>query len=138
MPVSEFMDRVNETKVTGALLGEVVRLHANMPPEDRPDFEARAIRMFELLDKKGLREERGVLASAIDFRLTALAKLQGDPALRAWTMAGKDEGADYIHADLLEAAAAEPLVEDQQGQASFDPNSFRRRVLSITETKGSA
>jgi hypothetical protein len=87
--MSAYLDRVNRTEVSGELLGEVVRMHADMTPEDRPVFEARMFRLFELLDKKGLAKKRSALATAIDFRLTALAKLHKDAALRAWTTLGR-------------------------------------------------
>ncbi len=53
------LDQVNRTAVSADLLGEVLELHAAMPAEDRPVFEVRAVRLFELLDRKGLREDRG-------------------------------------------------------------------------------
>lgn len=137
-PMKTFLDRVNRTKVTATLLGEVLELHAAMPAKDRMVFEVRAIRLFELLDKKGLGNDGGDLAMAINFRLTALAKLHDEAALRAWTMAGKERGMNYVSADLLAAAAEEPLVEDAQGDATFDIESFRRRVLSRASAEGTA
>ena len=136
--MSPYLNRVNRIKVSGELLSEVVMMHADMPPEDRPVYEARMFRLFELLDEKGLNKKRAELATAIDFRLTALAKLHDDFVLRAWTMPGEKEGMDYVHATLLEAVAEEPLVEDGEGQVSFDTESFRRRVLANSEVKGSA
>jgi|GEM_PF-974544 len=132
-----FLVRVNRTKVTADLLGEVLEMHAAMSAEDRPVFEARAIRIFELLERKGLNEDRGALATAIDFRLTALARLQKDNALHGWTMPGTEAGMDYIHADLLKAAAEEPLIE-KHGQAVFDVQSFQNRVLTNAKMRGSA
>lgn len=113
-------------------------MHAAMPTEDRSVFEARAIRLFELLEDKGLGRNRRALAIAIEFRLEALTKLHNDIALRAWTLPSGEPGMDYISADLLAAAAEEPLIEDAQGRAAFDVESFRRRVLSKSDLKGSA
>ncbi|WP_175429786.1 hypothetical protein [Azospirillum argentinense] len=86
---SSHLQTVNEVQITAELLGEVLQMHADMEPEDRPVFEARIIRMFELLDRKGIQEGRALISMAVDFRLTALAKLhQQGVALRGWTMPG--------------------------------------------------
>src|SRR5690349_3933734 len=101
-----FLDGVNRTKVSPELLGEVVQMHAAMAPEDRPVYEARAFRLFELLKTKGVRTGKiAALATAIDFRLTALARLQRDAALRGWSMPGQEPGAISISADALKVAA---------------------------------
>ena len=50
-----FLDKVNRTKVSADLLVEVLQVHAAMTPEDRPVYEARAFRLFELLKSKGIR-----------------------------------------------------------------------------------
>src|SRR5262245_10522172 len=83
--------------------------HAEMPAEDRPVFEARAIRLFELLDRKGLGKDMGALAVAINFRLEALARLHANSMLRGWSMLDSEPGMNYIHAYLVKAAAEEPL-----------------------------
>ncbi|HEY0281174.1 MAG TPA: hypothetical protein VGC27_00955, partial [Rhizomicrobium sp.] len=107
--MSPFLERVNRTKVTADLLGDVLKMHAAMAPEDRAVLEVRFIRLLELLDKKGLGRgrRRAALATAIEFRLEALAGLESDHALRAWIMPGEELGCDYVHAELLEAAAKE-------------------------------
>jgi hypothetical protein len=66
-----------------------------------------------------------------------LARLQKDQVLRGWTMPGTEAGMDYIHADLLKAAAEEPLIE-RRGQAVFDVRSFRDRVLANAQVRGNA
>lgn len=134
----DFLKKVNRTPVTSDLLADALELHASMVPEDRDVYEARMFKLFQYLDDKGLQKKRGELAMAIDFRLTALARLQSDQALRGWTLPGTEAGMDYIHADLLKAAADEPVIEDEQKQAAFDVESFRRRVLGIAETRGQA
>jgi hypothetical protein len=137
-PPNSFLKRVNCTRVSAELLGEVMEMHAGLSPEDRTVFEVRAIRMFELLDSKGLGKDRADLAMAIDFRLSALARMQKDKVLRGWTMPGAEAGMDYIHADLLKAAAEEPLIEDSKGQAVFDVQKFRNRVLANAQMRGNA
>jgi hypothetical protein len=51
--MSDFLKTVNKTKVEPALLGDVMQMHADMPAEDRSSFEARAFRMFDLLNACG-------------------------------------------------------------------------------------
>jgi hypothetical protein len=134
-----FLDRVNRTKVSAKLLGEVMEMHAAMPPEDRGVFEARAFRIFELLKGKGQGTAKiAALSMAIDFRLTALARLERDSALRGWSIPGSKPGAISISLDVVKAAATEPLIEDSESQATFDAESFRRRVLAKAEPDGRA
>jgi len=73
---------------------------------------------------------------AINFRLTALARLERDAALRGWSMPRRESGARSISGDAVRAAAEEQLIENAEKQAVFDVESFRRRVLSIAEPKG--
>ena len=136
--MSAFLDRVNKTTVTPEVLGEVLEMHAAMKPKDRRVYEVRAIRLFELLKSKGLEDEGSDLSLAITFRLEALARLNGEPGLRAWTMPGGKKGMDYIHVDLLKAAAEEPLIEDAQQQAAFDVDGFEKRMLFLAKMRGGA
>jgi hypothetical protein len=134
-----FLDGVNRTRVTAELLYEVMQMHSAMAPEDRGVFEARAFRIFELLRSKGLRTNKmAALATAIDFRLTALARLQRGAALRGWSMPGQEPGAVSISVGVLKAAAEEPLIENAEERAAFDVESFRRRVLANAEAAGRA
>ncbi len=82
--------------------------------------------------------DHGTLAFAIQLRLEALARLHDDRGLRAWTLRGDEEGMDYVHADVVRAAAAEPLVALNEHEVGFAPESFRTRVLASAETRGSA
>lgn len=136
--MSKFMEKINRTAVAPELLGEVLEMHAAMPAADRGVFEARAIQLFQLLDQKAPGQDRAALAIAIDFRLTALARLQRDEPLRGWTLPGNELGMQVIHADLVKAAANEPLIENLAGEAAFDADSFRRRVLANAEARGNA
>jgi hypothetical protein len=131
-----YLDRVNRTTVSAELLGEVIEMHAGMPAEDRPALEARAIRLFELLERKKLKTP-ATLAMAINLRLEAFARLCGDDRLRGW-LRGDGPGAAFIHADVLKAAANEPLIEDAAGRVAFDADSFHRRVLANAECRGTA
>ena len=44
----------------------------------------------------------------------------------------REEGATYLHADLLKAAAKEALIEGADGSVEFDANSFAHRVLQVS------
>ncbi|SCW90754.1 hypothetical protein SAMN02927900_06489 [Rhizobium mongolense subsp. loessense] len=134
----DFLNQVNKTNVTPELSGEALRLHSGMPPERRNSYEARMFELFRFLDDKGLKRQKRELAMAIDFRLTALARLNGDKALSGWTLPGSEPGQDFIHENLLKAAALEPVVEDEYRQAAFNAESFQRRVLAFSKAEGNA
>src|SRR2546430_1528447 len=119
--MGRYLDSVNRTKVKPELLVEVLEMHGAMAPEDRGVFEARAFRIFELLKSKGLRRGRiASLATAIDFRLTALARLEHDAALRGWSVPRQEPGVSSISIEAIKAAAEEPLIENTEGKAAFD------------------
>lgn len=137
--MSSFLEKVNRTKVAPELLGEAMQMHAEMSPEDRGVFEARAIALFQMLTDKGFKGRRhSDLALAIDFRLQALSRLIEADVTRGWTLPGGADGRSYLHADLIEAAAREPVIESADKQASFNPDSFGRRLMELTQTKGQA
>ena len=52
-------------------------------------------------------------------------------------MPGEANGTTLIEMTLLEAAAAEPLIDDA-GHAGFDPDTFYKRVMTMSRTPGSA
>ena len=134
-----FLDKVNRTMVAPELLGEAMQMHAEMPVEDRRVFEGRSVALFQMLTDKGFKGRRHVdLAIAIEFRLQALSRLVDAGATRGWTLPGDADGRTYLHADLVWAAAREPLVESADKQASFDSDGFSRRLLELTEAKGQA
>ena len=141
--MSKFLKRINNAPVTAELLGKVLTMVAGMTPEDRPVMEARIVRVFDLIDNKGLVDDRNhfaksMLATALEFCLTALAELQQkSDRLNAWTMPGEERGCILLNGDVVEAAAQEPLLEDGEGNLYFDLQSFQRRILKITETSES-
>jgi hypothetical protein len=75
------------------------------------------------------------LVAGIQFRLEALAGLCDEPSYQAWSMKSGSPGMDYVHGDLIEAAASEPLIMRKRA-VCFEPKSFFKRVLLITETRG--
>lgn len=135
--MSGFLRRVNRTKVSPDLIGEVMEMHANLPAEDRTAFEVRAIRMAQLLTDKGFSgRQHADMALAIEFRITALARLLQSRDVRGWSLPGEEQGQEYLHVDLLRAAATEPVIESADGQACFDPEAFRTSVLAFADPKG--
>lgn len=139
---AQFLERANQAPISAELLIEVLDRHASMAPADRADHDARAFAILSLLDRKGLApdpRDRASLAMSIDFRLTALARLEvTNTVLKGWTMPAGAPGMSSLHHDALQAAAEEPLIEDGAGQVAFDPESFQRRLLAITAAKGQA
>jgi hypothetical protein len=111
-----------------------------LPEEDRKDMTRRAFTVIRVLDEHDIERginERDDLLTGIVFRLEALARLKDEPAFRAWSMKSGTPDMDYIHEDLIEAAAVEPLVMGKH-QARFDAKSFFNRVLQISEARGQA
>ena len=123
------LDDANRTPVSPQLLGEAMEMYAGMP------HETRLRRLFDFLRDRGFTGARhGDLAVAINFRLTALARLVPSYAESGWTLPGQD-GAIPLPADVLvEAAAEQALVEDVDGVA-FDVDGFARRVLQLAEAR---
>lgn len=132
-----YLNRMNRVRVTPELLAEVMQMHATMPAEDRGDLAARSCRVFALLDERVARDQLGPLTAAIDFRLTALARLIDEQGGRGFTLPGDEQGLQMIHPDLVRCAAEEPLIE-QDNHLAFDVKSFQRRLLSVTKPHGQA
>lgn len=133
------LKRINRTPVSPTLLGEALERHSAMPAEDRSVFEAQAIELFRFLEEKGFEGNRlSDLALAINFRLTALARLVKGDQIHGWTLPGDEDGQVFLHADVLKAAAKEPLIENAEGQAAFDGRAFAQHVLRVAEARGRA
>lgn len=133
-----FLDRINATRVSPELLGDAIQMHAAMPPEDRKVHELRILRLIELLDEKGFRDQQHKdLAIAIDFRLQALARAVADQEARGWTIPAPN-GAEFVHVDVLCVAAVEPMIEAGERHIAFDPVRFRAKLLEISAPLGRA
>ncbi|WP_330085281.1 hypothetical protein [Methylocystis iwaonis] len=133
------LERANRTPVSPNLLGDAMEAIAGMSPENRSIFEARTLRLIQLLANKGLTERRRAdLVMALSFRLEALAHLVDGDHVKGWTLPGQADGATYLHADILKAAVKEPLIESAEGSPTFDAPAFGRRVLEIAKAKGRA
>lgn len=57
---------------------------------------------------------------------------------QGFKMQSDERGKDWIHEDMVQCAAEEPMIQDSKGKVAFDPDLFERRLLSICETKGRA
>lgn len=131
--------RVNKTIVSPDLLEEVLTMHSALPAEERTSFEGRAFHLFRFLESKGVGDRRGDLSVAINFRLQALAGLIAQNETSGWSTSPEAAGEpELIHRNLVRCAALEPLIEDENQQAAFEPESFRRRLWSMTKAEGNA
>nr|WP_313428031.1 hypothetical protein [Brevundimonas diminuta] len=136
--MTSLIKRAMTTPISADLLTAALDAFAEMPTEDRQSYEARAFRVFQLLEERDENGDRALSAFVIQLRLEALARLHDDRGLRAWTLPGEEEGMDYIHADVVEAAAVEPLKAIDDRTTGFDAESFRARVLASAAVRGNA
>jgi len=125
-----FLQRGAKKTIPAELLSAAVEAVAKLPEEERRDRTSRVVALLRIMDAhKVPSAHRGDLSRAIQFRLQALAALQDQPSYRAWSRKRS------MHAALIEAAASVPLfVTDRV--ASFEPQSFFKRVLEIAEARG--
>jgi hypothetical protein len=134
---SFYMDRLNRTVVPADLLAEVIQKYTALPAAvDGEAFGQRSECLNEILRRRGA-EDTLALKIAIDLRVAALEQLPAE-ALQGWSTPGNVSGPDFVHPDLVRAAAEEPLIEDgtKQQRLVFDTEGFRRRLLEITGTEG--
>lgn len=87
--------------------------------------------MFTLLDDRVSRKQLGSLA-AIDFRLTALARLVDERGGRGFTYPRGAGGLEMVHPSPVRRAREEPLVEHGNQLASYVDN-LQRRLLGLTQ-----
>lgn len=122
---ARYLREINAVRVSREDILQFVRETSAMPKEDR-DFEGFAIAAIRL------HPGNPDLAGALMFRMQALARLIGSPAVRGWTYPEAPDGATWASEPVFAAAAVEPLVEDN-GKLTFEPQSFGRRVLELAE-----
>jgi hypothetical protein len=135
-----FLQRIAKKPVPADLLKAALVVVDELPEEQRKDFTGRTLAIIRLLEDQRPEQDvraRSDLLTGIQFRLEALARLRHEPAYRAWSMKTKAPGVEYIHEDLIDAAAIEPLSMGKR-EARFEPRAFFRRVLQITEARGRA
>jgi hypothetical protein len=129
--MANFLKRVRTTPVPIDLFQAAAKAIADLPEEDRKTLDGRALAVIHVLGLQG----NGELLAGIGFRLEALARRHEELEYRAWSMKSGSPGMDYVHGDVVEAAASEPLVADDDC-ARFEPKSFFKRVLKIAQTHG--
>jgi len=136
--MSSFLDRVRNRPIPVDLFKATVRAISDLPEESRQTMEGRTTCIIRVLQEFGVKTRNASdLLTGISFRLDALVRLTGEPEYRACSVKTDTPGMDYISEDLVEAAAIEPLVCDDTG-ARFDPQSFFKRVLEVSEASGKA
>jgi len=116
----------------------VTILWASLSSDDWKDFDGRLAHVVDLVSKKGFGEAAPMLAMAVALRLMALDAMVVDPANRGWLVAGPRDGITYIHGDLVKAAAEEILLEGPRGEPTFEPESFRARLMKLAAVRGQA
>ena len=121
---------MKEQAIPTELLGKVFDLYTEMPADDLVDFESRFFGLCEYLQEIGLENEPQSFALIIDRRLAALAKF----VVNADGDKSEGSGMNYGRADLIRCAATQPLIEDDEGQVTFDRESFHRCLRA--EIKG--
>jgi hypothetical protein len=138
-PLAHILERVNGVRVTAELLGAALHSQIAMPPQGRSPEEAAMLRILQLLMNKGYRSgQLWTTATAIEFRLTALANLIAHDGFLPCSVPRDAAYPAVITIEMLQAGADEPLIEDADGQAAFHSESFLRRVLTNTANNGHA
>lgn len=131
-----FVSQAFTQAVDADLLCDVLEAVADLPANER-DFEGSTFTIMRLLTERDLpMGKRALVATAISFRLQALARLTTDGGGQGWVLPG-EPGCDFIHEELVRCAAEEPLIE-HDGEPAFDSQSFHRRLLSLAEMRGEA
>lgn len=133
--MSKIVERILATMVTPDQLVEALSAVDDLEPEDRSDITARTLSMFARLD--GTVPDLASTVTVIDWRLRALARIARRPELRRWSIPPDPAGMALVAYEVLEAAAVEPLIE-QGDDLVFDPDSFFRRLLNVSDSDGSA
>jgi hypothetical protein len=136
----DYIEKVNQTKVTPDLLIEANLAVSDLESHDRSDFTARSIELLKIVDRMGLSVEKSSdVMTAISFRLEALARLEFEKhkEMGAWSMPGDVSGMVFAHADLFKVAACEPLVNVEE-KAVFNAENFFKRLLAISKAHGHA
>jgi hypothetical protein len=131
--MSGIVERILRVKVSSDDMRRALQAVNALTPADRRDPVMRAlclVRLFGGSPKKDVTQH----VTAIEWRFQALARLAARPEFKAWSMPG-DHDAVEIAPDVLEAAAAEPLIEIDN-QPGFEADAFFIRLLTITKGHG--
>ena len=135
----DLVKKMNETAITPELLGAVSEMHLALPANEATDMASCVGHIFGLLTEKGYtQDECDLLSLAIYYRMVALAELIERGDTRGWTLPDAKPGAHSLDANLVQAAAEEPLIEGADGHPAFDKKNLQQRVLRIAGARGKA
>lgn len=142
-PQSKITASIFSAKITTDDLVMALEVWAKMPEADRKEYDARTVALLpQIAGPPGQRrsdddiQKNANKLSGIMFRMEALARLAHLPQFKGWSLPAAEQGAEYVNHSVLEAAAAEPLIE-VNGRPEFDPDKFFERLLYISEKAGS-
>lgn len=138
MDFSEFKRCINAITVSPELLGEAMTMIANLPAAEKSVFEARTVRVVELVEQKGWGEASCLMAMAITVRLMALDSVLDDRVVKEWQLPAAECGVSYVHHEVLRVAAEEPVLEGPNGQPVFAISAFCTRLAATAASKGRA
>lgn len=134
--MNKTLQRANHAPVTAELLGGALEAINEMAAEDRSDMTARLLRIIRYLDEQGV-DERASILTAIEFRLEALARLSLDGDLKGFRHPSSENGAEWIHEDVVRCAAEIPL-RARRHRLFFDRDEFHNHLLEIATPAGAA
>jgi len=129
-----------KTPVDPDLLRLALSEFAKLDHRDRNDFEGRAFATFRLLEKNKTvkQQDRPWLPLAIEWRLSALAKLSERIEMKAFTIGPDKSGATWLSDDVLQVAAREPLIQKDRYTVEFSADSFLANLLRRAKPAGNA
>ena len=134
--MKKLLKQANKVKVDPEIMTDILQAVASLPAGDR-DFEGTTIEIVKRVADLDLPErERMDLGLAINFRFMAFARLMQNGGGRGWRLPG-EEGCTFVHEELVQAAAEEPMIEVNE-EVVFDEESFHRRLLALAEPHGEA
>jgi hypothetical protein len=136
------MRRINAAPLTPELMKRLVNLIDEMQADQRDDLTRRGVEIIRFLEEHCPGQdmlERASVITAFEFPMQALESLRTMPEYRAWTLqlSPHKEEPRLAQAALIEDAAEEPLIERLR-RPTFDPVSFFKRVLAMSEAGGRA
>lgn len=126
----DMIARLNAERFSADDLLEVSDMVHTLPPEAR-NWEGR---MF-LLAKQFPRQHHRLMA--IDYRLTAMSELFAKNVLPLGVLPQAADGSHTVQTCVFEAAALEPILV-RDNEPFFEPSSFLKRVLELSDADGKA
>jgi hypothetical protein len=131
--MSGIVERILKVKVSSEDMRRALKAVNALTPADRRDPVMHALCLVRLFGGSATNDVT-LHVTALEWRLQALARLAGRPEFKAWSMPGAHDAVE-ITPDVLEATAAEPLIE-VDNRPGFDADAFFKRLLTITKGHG--